>query len=462
MRKLVVAHVFAALSLLAAPAAYADLFSAGLAYDNKEYEKAFALYLEMAQLGQAEAQRNVAIMYVNGEGVARDNIAGYAWALIAAENGIVGDTKPIIDQLAPHLTEKSRIRIQAITDLYGKAGLEKRLMPKVFPGANFTTQQSPCRMVKAAGMSYPPDALHRGIQGQVYMEFTVMPDGRARNPRVIYSVPAKVFDDAARRVILRSEFAPALEKNVPVTCTIGTMVQFVMKGIANSDYGDLKIFMSKEKKKAEAGDPRAQMLYGLMISGLPQFKQPRGDAMPYFVKAAQAGMPTAQFLVGYSSMLGWGCECDEPKGVEWLQKAAAADQADAQVMLANYILRGSPGEEEVAKALTWLERAADADNNYGKFYLAALLAAGPDPARRAPERALQVLKDVMRTVDDDPTAFEIRAAALAMLGKYDEAQKDQRKALKMAKDLGWETASQESRLANYVAAKHWSGDLFAF
>ena len=74
----------------------------------------------------------------------------------------------------------------------------------------------------------------------------------------------------------------------------------------------------------------------------------------------------------------------------------------------------------------------------------------------------EVLNDVMRDMDDDPTAFEIRAAAYAMLGKFTEAQKDQRKALKMAQQLGWETASQQARLASYAASKPWTGDLFAF
>ena len=147
-------------------------------------------------------------------------------------------------------------------------------------------------------------------------------------------------------------------------------------------------------------------------------------------------MPSAQFLVGYSSMLGWGCECNEPKGMAWLHKAAAADQADAQVLLANYILRGEPGPEETGKALTWLERAAKQESREAKFYLAALLAAGVDPSRRDPERALAILRDVMRDIDDDPTAFEIRAAAYAMTGKFADAQKDQRKALKMAQASG--------------------------
>jgi tetratricopeptide (TPR) repeat protein len=131
-------------------------------------------------------------------------------------------------------------------------------------------------------------------------------------------------------------------------------------------------------------------------------------------------------------------------------------------MIANYILRGEPGPEETGKALTWLERAASHGSRDGKFYLAALLAAGVDAGRRDPERALKVLKDVMRDMDDDPTAFEIRAAANAMLGNFTEAQKDQRKALRMAQDLGWETASQQLRLASYVASKSWTGDLFAF
>jgi TonB family protein len=444
-------------------AARADLYAAFQAYEQKDYAKAFGLYRELAELGQVQAQQNLAVMYVNAEGVPRDNIAGYAWAKIAIENGGGGEPmQGIIDQLEPHMNAKARQRVDEIKAQFGNAALDKKLLPKIFEGANYT-DRTPCLISKQASSTYPSEAANRGVQGNVYMEYTVMPDGHARNPRVVYAVPAGVFDDAARRTIMRSEFSPSTQKGVPVPCTTGTMVMFVLKGVEKSDYSDLNAFVRKSQKQAEAGDPRAQMLYGLLISGLPQqVKKPRSDAMPFFVKAAQAGQPTAQFLVGYSTMLGWGCECDEPKAMFWLHKAAAADQADAQVMIANYILRGEPGPEEIEKALTWLERAAKNGSRDGKFYLAALLAAGVDGNRRDPERALKVLKDVMRDMDDDPTAFEIRAAAYAMLGKFTEAQKDQNKALRMAQDLGWETASQQTRLASYVASKPWTGDLFAF
>ncbi|HEV7608284.1 MAG TPA: TonB family protein [Steroidobacteraceae bacterium] len=463
MKKAVFLQVLVAAILGFAPGfARADLYAAGKAYDEKDFAVAFQLYRELAELGQVYAQQSLAVMYVNAEGVPRDNIAGYAWATIAKENGASGEAvQAIIDQLEPHMNEKARQKVAEIKAQFGGAALDNKLLPRIFEGANYT-DRTPCRLSKQASTLYPRDALDRGIQGNVYMEFTVMPDGHARNPRVVYSVPTGMFEEAARRTIMHSEFSPSTQKGVPVPCTTGTMVMFVIDGVEKSDYTNLNAFVKKSQKQAEAGDPRAQMLYGLLISGLPQIKKPRSDAMPYFVKAAQSGVPTAQFLVGYSSMLGWGCECDEPKAMFWLHRAAAADQSDAQVMIANYILRGEPGPEEIGKALTWLERAASHGSRDGKFYLAALLAAGVDAGRRDPERALKVLKDVMRDMDDDPTAFEIRAAAYAMLGNFTEAQKDERKALRMAQGLGWETASQQTRLANYVASKPWTGDLFAF
>jgi TonB family protein len=462
MRKTLSFHlVVALLAVLGAGVARADLYSAHQAYESQDFETAFRLYRELAELGQVRAQEYLAAMYVSGEGVKRDNLLGYAWASIAIENGAGEGMRDIIAQLEPHVTPSARKRIDGVKAQFGRDALDKALLPNIFQNANYM-DRTPCKLSKQAHISYPENAVQRGIQGNVYMEYTVMPDGRARNPRVVFAVPAGVFEAAARRMIMRSEFSPSTQKGVPVPCTTGVMVMFVVDGATKSDYSDLNFFMKKTQKQAEAGDPQAQMLYGLLISGLPQIKKPRSDAMPYFVKAAQAGQPTAQFLVGYSSLLGWGCECDEPKGVVWLHKAAAADQADAQVMLANYILRGEPGPEEVAKALTWLERAATNGSRDAKFYLAALLSVGVDPARRDPQRALTVLKEVMRDVDDDPTAFEVRAAAYAMLGNYVEAQKDQRKALRMAQSLGWETASQQARLNTYVASKPWTGDLFAF
>jgi TonB family protein len=441
--------------------ARADLYEAATAYDAKDYPLAFERYRQLAELGNTEAQETIAVMYVNGEGVKRDNVLGYAWASIAIDNGGGESARGIVQQLEPHMTPTARARIDELRAHFGKDALKKALLPNIFSSADYRDRE-PCGMIKGYSAIYPQDAMEKGVQGQAYVELTVMPDGRARNPRVVYAVPAGYFEEAARTAILRSEFKPARTKDGFVPCTMAVMFRYQMD-YAKSDYSRLDAFVENAKKQAEAGDPRGQMLYGLLLAGVPQLKRTRSDAMPWFVKSAQAGMATAQYLVGVSEMQGWGCECEEPKGMAWLYKAAGADQSDAQVAIANYLLRGKqPTPEDAAKARTWLERAVSNGSRDAKFYLAALLAASPDEASRDPKRALELLKTVMRDVDQDPTSYEIRAAANASLGNFDNARKDQAKALKMAKALSWDLASLEARLHEYSDGRPFTGDLFAF
>jgi TonB family protein len=47
-------------------------------------------------------------------------------------------------------------------------------------------------------ISFPSDAKREGISGSALVEATVAPDGHARSARVAYSLPAGVFDEAAR------------------------------------------------------------------------------------------------------------------------------------------------------------------------------------------------------------------------------------------------------------------------
>ena len=50
-------------------------------------KKAFAETKGKAEAGNIEAQNNLGIMYINGEGVLQDYVTSYAWANIAGANG---------------------------------------------------------------------------------------------------------------------------------------------------------------------------------------------------------------------------------------------------------------------------------------------------------------------------------------------------------------------------------------
>src|SRR5688572_13155347 len=94
-------------AMLMAPVAHADLYTAVAAYEKKDHVRAFELFRELAELGHPLAQETLAIMYVMGEGVRRDNVAGYAWAQIAQESDPRAKVQPIIDQLEKSLSPDS-------------------------------------------------------------------------------------------------------------------------------------------------------------------------------------------------------------------------------------------------------------------------------------------------------------------------------------------------------------------
>ena len=94
-----------------------------------------------------------------------------------------------------------------------------------------------------------------------------------------------------------------------------------------SQYPQLQSLVKETLSKAERGDPSAQMVYGMLLVGLPQLNAPRSKAIPWFLKAAQGGIPSAQYQIGFSLLKGWGCDCEENKGLDWLRRAAQSGPA---------------------------------------------------------------------------------------------------------------------------------------
>ena len=440
--------------MFAGSAAAADLVSATADYLKKDYAKAFSGFRALAEIGQPTAQFDLAIMYRNGEGTRPSDIYAYAWASLAAENGLE-KAKVLADELRPGLAPGSERIAADIEAQFGNAVLDARLNPRIVDGIG---NRSACRRLRSYIPPYPPDALVKGVEGAAYAEFTVMPDGHTRIPRIIYAVPTGFFEAATRYSLLHTKFVPPADGK-PEQCTI--FFQFLLEGVTGPSQ-ELEVFVNQTLTHARAGDPNAQMLYGMLLVGLPQLNKPRSQALPWFLKSAQAGTPAAQYQVGYSLLKGWGCDCEENKGLDWLRRAAQSGQPDAEVTLAMYALRGHPDEERLRQAKLWLEQAAASDNHDGKLYLAALLAASPDPASRDSKRALTLLDDVFRGVRDDPIAFEIRAAAQASAGQYAEAVTSESKAVAMAKNLFWEIAPLNERLSSYSAKQPWYGELLDF
>lgn len=436
------------------PPALADLFTAQLAYQQADFARAFADYRDLAELGQPLAQYNLAVMYANGQGTRQSELNAYAWATLAAENG-EPRAQALADQLRPILAPGSERMAADIRAPYTRAALDAKLMPQA-PADEGVDRR--CRAVKQVMPEYSEDARRRGIDGEVYVEWAVAADGSARHPRVAYAVPPNEFESAVQSAVLRTRY-PAANPGAP-SAHCSQMYRFVMQGSTADDYPRLQVFVEATRAKADDGDASSQLLYGMLL-GLPQLRHKPQDSLPWFLKAAQSGSRAAQFEVGNALMGGWGCQCDDRKGLVWLRRAAEADEPNAQVALAGYALRGNPDAASTRKAAVWLERAAARQDPYAMLYLSALLAATPVAELRDPNRALQLVKGANR-VRDDPTPFEIRAAAQAGSGDFAAAVRNEREAVAMATKLEWNLAPLNERLARYESRQPWYGDLLAF
>jgi TonB family protein len=451
-------------AVLAPAPAFADLYAAKAADAKQDYARAFELYRELAELGHRESQEMLAGMYVNGEGVKRDNVLGYAWAVIAMENGGGEAAMNIITQLEPYMSAGARNRVADVRARFGKAALQERLLPILHvPG---TPVANPCLMRSAANPDYfyPVQEKLKRISGTVVVEATVASDGRARNPRVWYSMPAKSFDVAGRRLAMHNKYTPPRVNGVAVSCMVRFKIRFQASGPGDGGSSEQKHVLADARAKAEAGDPLSQLTYGLVLEMRVDMNTEKEDPMSWIVKAAQSGLASAQYLVGMRALsgAGQGTEKDDSKGLFWLQLAADAGQSEAEASLANYLLRNRPDAGAFDKALGLLEKSAASGNRDGRFHLAALLATAPDAAQRDPKRSLELLDQVAGEMNFDPTFFEVRAAAHAMLGEFLEAQADQKDALLKAKRLGWDLKDPQARMANYTASKPWTGNLFAY
>jgi TonB family protein len=459
------------IATVAAAPAHADLRGAYGDYKKGDFAHAFQEFLALAEIGQPQAQFVVAEMYHDGQGTPQSDIHAYAWATLAATNGMVAG-KALADEIRPKLAPGSARIAGWVTRSYTESALEGTLLPDLLTVPRQAPRVSPSKLVpgyplkvvRAYLAPYPTDARRQGIQGWVFAEFTVMRDGRPRFPRIIYANPTGVFDDTAKESVLGSQFVLAgstpLRTSIPYHFTL-TRPQgpyHITSGDADGQQPGIPAQLITD---AKAGDPESELLYGLLQD--PGFGSAGG--LPWLVKAGQAGLGAAQYEIGRDLLGGMGCRPDEAKAVRWLSMAADQGDPNAEIALARRLLHGAPSAADVTRAKALLERTAgpgtEESSQDTQLLLAAILAATPQSALRDPQRAMELLSKI-DDADGDPTPLEIRAAAQAAQGHFHHAVKNERRAIRSARLLKWDLAPLQARLATYRAAKPWYGDLLDF
>ena len=81
-------------------------------------------------------------------------------------------------------------------------------------------------LLQGASPTYPPSALRSHQSGWVMLSFSIGPDGRTDDIRVVDSQPRHVFDRAATDAVHRYRFKPAMKDGVAVSTTRQLKVEF--------------------------------------------------------------------------------------------------------------------------------------------------------------------------------------------------------------------------------------------
>jgi TPR repeat protein len=106
----------------------AMLLKAKHAYEAKRYDEAFATFQRSACAGDKESQSALGRMYLLGQGVARDDLTGYAWLKVAAEMRMRG-YQTIVDKIEHSMTaEQKRIAEPEAAKLIENYGLRASKM----------------------------------------------------------------------------------------------------------------------------------------------------------------------------------------------------------------------------------------------------------------------------------------------------------------------------------------------
>lgn len=116
----------------------------------------------------------------------------------------------------------------------GRSRTPAAAAPAAAPAVYFTADEMPTFPGGDAGMlkfltsklNYPAAALDRNLSGKVYLTFTVDPEGRLHDPRVVRGLGFGLDEEALRLVRLMPWWNPGKVKGQPVWVTLTMPISF--------------------------------------------------------------------------------------------------------------------------------------------------------------------------------------------------------------------------------------------
>jgi hypothetical protein len=430
-------------------AAHADFTSASVAYDRKDFPAALREFERLAEEGEADAEYNLALMLVNGDGVKKDLVTGYGWALTAEDNGLKQATG-VVDQLR---RIASPAQTQAAQEYVTRYGRESMMPPH--PELFVPAVDSRPHSISQVAFTFPDRPLMRGIMGWVDAVYVIGTDGQIHDTWSGSSIPPGTYDESVHAALVHTRFEPAMVNGKPTAVLGITRIKFVINQDNIRDRPRLIAYISELKKKAESGDSDAQFALATIGWGFPELAPEVGDRLEWRAKAAAAGHILAEFDLGLCKLVHNDvCDSSPTDGVRLLAQAARKGSGTAVMVLA-LVCSAEGTIEGDTRAIRWLQIGASKGQGTAVKYLADFLASSPHDEIRDAEGAERLVKRLRESAlfKNDPDVWQISSTAAAASHNFQAALAFQDKAIERAAALGWDTAGLRDRRAAYASQR---------
>lgn len=328
-----------------------------VAYEAGEHDETRVAFRRMAENGMPEAQFNLGVMLVNGQGGPARPVEGAVWITLAAEArfGPAEDARKIVlDTLDSEQQDEFDIRISDFRRDYSLRSLVDRHAPVACTndcsgGSGAETGEMVAagdatdeRLIKLEGGTFRtrarspeyPDDVSSGKMGLVRVGAWVTGDGRLEHPHIVSAWPDDTFVQASLDAIERWQFEPLGEPGDRPADYLGRTFTFRPGDLASSAPEAL----SKLRNLLEASDDDIEAAHRAVWIidriDIPEIEGIRHDAVISTThRAAQQNIVAAQVDLGLRLMDGDGVERDVAAGTYWLGRAAIEGNTEAQFEL---------------------------------------------------------------------------------------------------------------------------------
>lgn len=314
-----------------------------------DYEKSFALFKSLAELGNAEAQNNLAWMYTYGQGVDANPKKGIEWNLKAAEKGnlnaqyiiathyVKGEYLPKNDSLAFYWHQKAAYRGYQFSKL--------ELADMYFHGAGVETNQ-------IAAVEWYKKAANMGNLRAKYILGWIYENGRGADQDI--DLAMQWYEQAAEGGNTGALYALA---RIYDCCTYG---------INKNDQLAENFYI----KAAELGHLESQNQLGIKYVFGNGVEKDKEQALYWLEKAADQGSNMALNNLATIYLMGDLVEIDEEKAKYYIQKPVQEQYEPALLNKALMHAQGMGYEKDEIKAFQLIKALADKNNARAIYRLA--------------------------------------------------------------------------------------------